>query len=611
MKRALLLLLILGVCLAGVALSLILLPGTGEQLALRLDKAWQAGRLEVSEPRMLDVDTVGFDSVQVRSTRPAPADRRSALELSDVEWQRGTLLSLGRDLDVQRSRVRFDTGTFTLAFTGRWGESPIWPGLDDRDDWPERLPADVRGNRLEVAVRGGAADDAIELSTTAVDPRLQRSAGGGGVLTADLESDLWEAASLEWRFRTSRSGFRLHLDDADLARVPFVKLARIFRFPWPVDMPPIAGRADLDWTVQGGRPTLEVQHYQVDLGLSDLPHRLHYLTGAATVTPEQVSWKISSGRYSQSRLTAAIEIDRASRRVTGSAAVQDVLGDRAIGAGLPKPWYELLQRIPLAGRCDMEVALAGFVGLRARDVVEELTLRFQGVGLRNSRGGGAVTSGLAGEFTLRPITGGWELTGNSSASRVHGFHLPASRWKGSIDERGLRLERSDETGARVTLECHLEEGNRPTFSLYLEDFPLSSWLDRDLGGARGSIYVSGSWDLNRGFSLDGWCNWSGLEVPDSVTWPFRRPAGEVSGQLLFRRHRGQDYLPSIAVQDAVGTWVAHGWIDPKRQWTLSGVAAEFSSRLPTPLEIPSLVEDPREGWHRFRLEGALLDWRSP
>ncbi|MEM7165260.1 MAG: hypothetical protein AAF581_07340 [Planctomycetota bacterium] len=609
MKRVLLLVAVLGVCLTAIVFSLILLPGTGAQLALRLDNAWEAGELQASEPRMTDVDTVSFQTVTMRSTLPVADDRRSSLVLHDVDWQRGTLLSLGRRLDVAKSSVRFGAGKLGLHVAGRWGTNPLWPGLDDDVDWPSRLPHAIRGDSLDILLSAALENEVeVELAVTAVNPRLEAASRGGGVLTAELDSPWWGTANLEWRFRTARSGFHLHVDDADLAVFPFVGLARVFDFPWPVDMPSLSGRADLDWSVQGGRPTLQVQHYQLDVGLAELPHRLHYLTGEADVTPESVDWTVSSGRYSQSRFTAQLRIDRGTRRVTGEARIQDVLGDRGIGAGLPKAWFDLLQRIPLAGRCDMEVELDGFVGLQAREVIRSLTLRFGGVEVRNNlRAGGA--SGLAGEFVLRPVTGGWQLTGTSAASQLHGFHIPASEWAGSLDREGLRMARVGDDGPKVAVECHLEDDAKPTYSIYVEDFALSDWLDRKLGAARGSMYVGGSWDIDRGFTFDGWCNWAGVEVPAAITWPFRRPLGEVSGQLLFRRHRGQDYLPAIAVQDDAGVWVAHGWIDPRRQWTLDGVATEYSGRLPTPLEIPSLVEDPREGWHSYRLEGVLLDWR--
>lgn len=607
MKRWLLLLAVCGFTATCAALALVWIPGSGQQLARRLDSHWTLGELQLVEPRRLDLDTVAFERLEILDAGTWAGQLRGRVVLEDVRWRRGALFTPAGDLRLQDAVVRFERGQLNLVLPEHWVAEPAsWA---PRQSLLRALPGRLFGERCDLQVRRLGAGQEASLEVIARHIAVEATPGGGRKLRAEFESPAWREALCEWNHRTQDPGFRLHVADLDLTALDLAQLATLLPVPWPSDFPRArGGRADLDWEVSDAAQSLVAQHYGVDLGLGEGLHPLRYLTGQLRLTPERLSWSIESGRYSQSLAAGSLEGDLLHGRVQGRLQLFDILGDRGIGYGFPAGWSELIEHLPLRGRCDVDIELEGFLGVRPFDWIRRITLRFSGVSLAAEspqRNG----PWLEGVVQLEPGPGGWRLEGETAAARVAGLLLPASRWQGHLDATGVRLERAGTENPRLRLDLGRSAGAVPTFRWHGEALELGAWLGLDLGAGRGAVHLDGTWDASRGFAYEGWWHWQDLGLGPDLPWPDRRPRGDLQGQLLFRRHQGQLYLPAIAVRDPAGLWLARGWVDARGDWRLDGVTHDEPSALPFPAEVPDLVAVPRDGWRTFSITGPLLDWK--
>lgn len=619
MKRFLLLLTVFTLIMLGVGVAFVTIAGSGPQFARRMDASWKVGSISVVRPRMADLDSVSCAAVAVDVGGALPqGDGRASVFLEDVVWQRSRVVSLGSEIAVAESRVRFDRGRVEVRAHHLPGLGWDWGG-------PERfqqLPARIVGNRLLLDVDlaslpkretpGAAAGPAADLATFTImaeSPTFERRDDELS-FRAGIEVSGWGEGFLEWQRSSEADALTLHLDDVDLTRLPLTELALVFPIPWSPLLPRAQeGRADIDWSHGPAQSQLRLLHYQSRLPVVGLAHDLTFLDGVVTADAQRVSWDLQHGRYSQSKLNANITADLTTQEFSGDFELKNVLGDRGIGLDFDEAWREFLAAMPVVGRCDVLGSVRGFLGIPGRDFLKELRVRFQNLRRGNQQvGNPQVEAGLTGELRFVPQGNHWRVDGETVSCRLAGLTLPACRWQGTVDRDGLHLFRVDGPSPGGQVEVSLDDEGRPEFRVYFEDIDLGAWMGVDLGGARASLSVQGHWDRQRGLSYDGYVTWRSLSLPEQIDWPLRLPHDEVFGQLVFRRYRGQNYFPAITLTDDLVLWVLRGWIDRQSMWQLEGVARFGQYLLPAPAAVPDLIERPREGWQRFEISGPLFDW---
>lgn len=606
---ALLLSVVVGLASMGLVLS------SSQQFARRLALAWRAGEIEFGTARAVDVNTAGFASLAIGGIdgRWGQLALQGALHLVDVEWRRGSWNDVAGPFDVGRSQLRFESGTLDLLSRPTAEDVVVASLPREFETWvASKLPGRVSGRALDCSFRAvGHPEATVQLRIE--DLSIEQRASEGLRVRAVVASAAWRHGLLELRSEFGRPTLRVHLDDVDLASVSIDALARAWLLPWSSDFPaPISGRADIDMAWHGPTASINVRHYQTRVQVPGLSRPLERLSGTLQVTPSAVEWQVDEGWYSRSKVVGSCRVEHTTGHATGEFRLLDVIGDPDLGDPRSTLWRRLLGMNPLNGRCDVSLPIDGYPGTGGRVLFPRVELRFEGLharGPRDAREEGAPL-GVSGVLRLTQRQGEWEIQGDTVPSIIRGFRLPATRWRGAMTESSVRLIRDNLTGPRASIEIVRGRDGLPQCTVQISRLDLGAWVGRPLTRSEANFYLAGEWHPTRGLAYTGWFRWSGLAFPDGPAWPLRRPHSETRGEVFFNRHRGQDYLPSVALTDGLTLWVASGWVDREGGWELRGVAAHGNFPLPAASETADLIRRPRPSWERFTVRGPLLEWKA-
>ncbi|MGE3165140.1 MAG: hypothetical protein AB7O52_09565 [Planctomycetota bacterium] len=613
MKRALILVFALAGSIGLSILSIAVVMSSSRQFARRVSESWQVGEIELGAPRVVDINTAGFATLDVSGIRGRHESRslQATLHLVDVEWRRDSWRDFSGPFTVPRSEVRFAAGELDVLWTPFDRDGDAGGPMGFVRFAATALPERVAGQTLQCAVRN--PDRREPWLEFRVDDLSWEQAVAGPRMQASLASDSWTQGLLELTTTFGVPELRVHLDDVDLTKCSLRTLAAELELPWCEQFPdPKAGRADIDLGWRAGVASLRVRHYQTRMQLAGLRRPLERLSGEVVASDRSVEWTLSEGWYSRSKVTGSLRLNRATGRLTGEFRLLDVVGDPDLADPASALWHRLLSSSRVEGRCDVVIPVDALLTEGTPTLLSQLELVFEGVRERRRAGPAAAAreDGLSGNLRFQRRQDQWTIEGSTAPSSVRGFRLPASRWQGTLDDRALRLDRHDLTGPRVTLEVVRPPGGAPSGTLRIDKLDLGEWLGRGLSRSEAFLQLLGDWHESRGLSYTGWLRWNGLVVPDDTGWPVRRPHSEVQGEVFFNRQRGQEYLPSVAVSDGLTLWLGSGWVDREGAWDLQGVAAHGTFDLPPAFETPDLIRRPRPGWQSFTIRGPLLHWSA-